>query len=707
MLKRLVLASALIVAFFAQSAPNLTPKDAKVFETYAPRLASVKTTLDSIDILYKIRDRVADPDVRYDVSKKIYYKAQRINRPDIQLDVLRTIASAFENNDSVLNFLLKEAESFRTSDLQLETVTQIKMIKALAEHPITKEITSPQQIVELIREIPQGHPKNNVELNDRIVKLFKLATYYGASGSGELQTSLLFNLEALINALPIPDPYIHYFFHKLSAEIHSQLGKYEKSQEANKKILKIIDSVEEDYKKVGRSYFNLATLGRFLTYRRILANYPVLDINYVDSIYNEILHLVEIDDIVKDRFNPAKRSGIFYHLAHKDYAQAVPLILENINAEDNQPYRHIFLKELVNGAKVINDQALLNRANDLYIEHLEKSLRSIEAESDKVFGILNAANQISLNNAQLEKENARIESDSLRKSRILLWVTTPLLSCFLIYIIIAFFKLRKQSRRLKQSNETLKHQRQLLTQNEQSLIRARDEAKESNTQRTEYINYIAHSLATPLDAISDYSRLIADCADEAKRPYLEKYLHLITQNNDLVHSILDNVLHLGSSDHGDIMVKKNPTAVKNLCQLAMDNARRRLKPGTTMGFADPDKEEFNINTDGSKLELCLIHLLNNAATFSSAGNITLDYKIQNGDAVFTVTDQGIGVKPENAERIFDRFVKLDKTSPGIGLGLTVCRSVITLLGGKVWCNTAYRGDGAQFILTIPLGFTED
>lgn len=109
-----------------------------------------------------------------------------------------------------------------------------------------------------------------------------------------------------------------------------------------------------------------------------------------------------------------------------------------------------------------------------------------------------------------------------------------------------------------------------------------------------------------------------------------------------------------------------------------------------------------ISTDETRLRQVLVNLFTNSVKFSEEGTITLTVaeKPEEGFIYFSVTDNGCGIPKEDAERVFERFVKLDQFKQGTGLGLQLCQQFITRLGGKIWVDTNYT-QGAKFVFTHP------
>ena len=128
--------------------------------------------------------------------------------------------------------------------------------------------------------------------------------------------------------------------------------------------------------------------------------------------------------------------------------------------------------------------------------------------------------------------------------------------------------------------------------------------------------------------------------------------------------------------------------------------RHRVTPGVTLSL-DHDVPNADFFTDPIRLQQILNNLLTNAAKFTATGSIVLSYTTgrDGKEMIFTVTDTGIGINPENKEKIFDRFVKLDRDSQGAGLGLTISRLLARHLGGDLWLDTSYKA-GARFCLSL-------
>ena len=167
--------------------------------------------------------------------------------------------------------------------------------------------------------------------------------------------------------------------------------------------------------------------------------------------------------------------------------------------------------------------------------------------------------------------------------------------------------------------------------------------------------------------------------------------------------LLDDILNASAMDNGSYRINYEDGEKNFMCEAAISSAEHRLQPGVRMYYAPEDKAPFTFRTDPRRVQQILINLLTNACKHTAQGEIKLSSSLTEnpGYVTFAVTDTGTGVPPEQAEKIFERFAKLNEFVQGTGLGLSICRDIATRMGAKGFLDTSHPGPGARFVFMVP------
>ena len=232
------------------------------------------------------------------------------------------------------------------------------------------------------------------------------------------------------------------------------------------------------------------------------------------------------------------------------------------------------------------------------------------------------------------------------------------------------------------------------------LAHAKRAAEASNRMKGVFIRNITHEINTPLNSIVGFAELAAapDADDEERQSYIE----IIRENSGYLQKLVDDVLYIAGLESSDTPPALGPVDINVCCMQCIQTVRDYSLRKLDIRF-EPECAQLPVNTSCLLLSKALTELLRNAARFAPDGRITLAYTLisHKKRIAFTVTDRGPGIHAAEADRIFDRFVKLDPFSQGMGLGLAVCRLIAGALGGGVELDTSYT-EGARFTLTIPI-----
>lgn len=258
------------------------------------------------------------------------------------------------------------------------------------------------------------------------------------------------------------------------------------------------------------------------------------------------------------------------------------------------------------------------------------------------------------------------------------WVMTG------VYIFVYIMGRRRLVRKIWARNKELKL--------------ALDKAQESDRLKTAFIRNISHEVRTPLNAINGFSQLLCSSDFELSQEERQDMKDRISKNAETLTDIFSEVLEMSE---GESLHSRSDVDVNTLCREMIEEQKKVNEKGLDIRYASSLPDDFKVHTNEPNVRLILRHLLNNAVKFTEKGGVTLKCEVIGQQLVMSVADTGIGIEPDNRERIFDNFVKLDDYADGVGLGLSLSRRLARLLGGDVTYDYGYTG-GARFLFTLPI-----
>lgn len=236
-----------------------------------------------------------------------------------------------------------------------------------------------------------------------------------------------------------------------------------------------------------------------------------------------------------------------------------------------------------------------------------------------------------------------------------------------------------------------------LKETEQMLIKAKDKAEEADRLKSAFLANMSHEIRTPLNAIIGFSSMLEEAEDPEEK---HQYITIIEDNNKLLLQLISDILDLSKIEAGTFDIIPEKVNAKQLCSDLFQAMQMKVTPQVELRLKD-DLPELTFTSDKNRLYQVLLNFVTNAFKFTSEGSITIDYQINGNEVKFSVQDTGMGVEPEKQEAIFTRFVKLNSFIPGTGLGLPICQSIVTQLGGKIGVESE-PGKGSCFWFTHPI-----
>lgn len=689
-----------IAAMPVQAREVVTPN---TIDSLKSCLREVHSAADSLTILNDLLD--LSPRKYYDVlGDSVYNVALRAGDNSAALDVLRFLANRNLRRDSMLNVLETRALTFPESPERNETITFIKMIKNMR----VARYSTPDERQEALRDFIKRleHIDDN-NIYERIALTHGICMMLSSDSDGDLSVNYMDSLGTLIKRLPPSIVSLRTVYNVHAATIFAD-SHPEKSIVADMSTLNDIHHLERYYRDKGRNFRQYAP-SYYTVYQRLLSNYNILDTAKVEEYYSEAMKQIPLDEAVKHTYDNSPYPEIYRNMFYKRYDQALPLIQHTLKTNKNlsRPRLNKLWRMEIECAKALGDKNSLLDAYELYCTSLTDEInersQSAYRELQSAYAIHDIKSQLGQVEAEKRSSIAKIE----RKGFIFTLVAIILLVSLIVVLYFSYRRNRRLASTLAVSNERLISEGENLRQSRAELIRARDQAQKANNLKSDFIKNMTYEVKVPLQAINEYSHLIADCvagsngsSPESLR-HLSRFADLVEFNSELLNTIIDDVFRLSEIDSDSMPLHCQVVNLKTLCETAVSSASHRCQPQVTMKL-DPECGRLDVFTDPTRVLQVLNNLLTNAAKFTTKGTISIGFSIDevSDRVMITVTDTGIGINPENKDKIFDRFVKLDRDTQGAGLGLTIARLIARRLNGDLTLDTSYN-NGARFVFTLP------
>jgi len=229
-----------------------------------------------------------------------------------------------------------------------------------------------------------------------------------------------------------------------------------------------------------------------------------------------------------------------------------------------------------------------------------------------------------------------------------------------------------------------------------SLVSARNKAEESDRLKTAFLANMGHEIRTPLNAIVGFADLLPVVQGEEERNQL---ISEIQSNNQKLLHIIDGLVSMSKIEAGAKSLLMARVDLNQLLQQMIDTYQPTTDVPITLQCA---LDKLTIESDRDKLFEIIDNLIQNAVKFTTEGSIRIGYNLMDDNHVHIwVSDTGKGIAVADQQRIFERFIKLDEYIPGTGLGLSVAKSHVQSLGGKMGVESEV-GKGSTFWVDLPL-----
>lgn len=472
-----------------------------------------------------------------------------------------------------------------------------------------------------------------------------------------------------------------------------------------------IESYEEAL-EIARTLPNPDPFVKAILGQLILTKLRHLQMNGVEEDIKDLELLAGKSEDVQDHFHLIC-SHAYYHIQTHQLPEALAYLqqAESADGKHEHAYFHMMIeylysiyyietKEYTRALGIIDDLLAQIRVPDSYryLQILQERTRILTlmedyAEACRTYESLHILKDSLDTKSYIRQINElhslyQIDKDELdninRQKTILHWSRFTIL--FILVLILFFiFLIKRGNIRLKQSQEELE--------------KARKQEENSILTKSLFLSNMSHEIRTPLNALSGFSAILTE--ESIDNETRKQCSEIIQQNSELLLKLINDVIDLSSLEIGKMKFKYKECDAVAICRNVIDMVEKIKQTQAAVSFCTT-LSSLELTTDNARLQQLLINLLINATKFTQQGTITLTLEKQTDDeALFSVADTGCGILPENQDKIFNRFEKLNENAQGTGLGLSICQLIIEQLGGKIWIDPDYN-KGARFLFTHPI-----
>lgn len=309
------------------------------------------------------------------------------------------------------------------------------------------------------------------------------------------------------------------------------------------------------------------------------------------------------------------------------------------------------------------------------------ALKQGAKETDSINSIILTSSMQGIQN-ELEMYEVRRE-----QSRVMFFSMVIVISMLLLLIAALVYIVQSRRRHWKQMEKAYKR------------------VLDAEKMKAEFIQNVSHEVRTPLNIISGFAQVLAapnnNITQDERRHISETMMH----NTRIITTMINEVLEIARGDSYDNGVELQPFRCNELLLHVIGNfCKDRLRPKELLQFESSLTDDFVIQSHELFMQRILNPLLDNAYKNlpQQDGHVIVRASATDNHLEIDIEDNGEGIPAKDAERVFERFVKLDPFKEGLGLGLTFSRTMARRLGGDVTLDTTFSGPGCRIKVSLPL-----
>jgi PAS domain S-box-containing protein len=262
---------------------------------------------------------------------------------------------------------------------------------------------------------------------------------------------------------------------------------------------------------------------------------------------------------------------------------------------------------------------------------------------------------------------------------------------------------RKQAEeRLQRLNEELEQRVALRTE---ELAAAMLKAQEADRLKSAFLATMSHELRTPLNSIIGFTGVLLQEMAGPLNAEQTRQLSMVRDSARHLLALINDILDISKIEAGQLEIVKRPFDLRQAVESVLRVVQPLAQKKNLKLLASMEVNVGIINQDRRRVEQVLINLVNNAIKFTEQGTVEIECKIKEGWLDIRVRDSGIGIKPEDMDRLFKPFQQIDtglaRSHEGTGLGLAICKRLVTAMGGAITVESKW-GEGSTFKCAFPM-----
>jgi PAS domain S-box-containing protein len=242
---------------------------------------------------------------------------------------------------------------------------------------------------------------------------------------------------------------------------------------------------------------------------------------------------------------------------------------------------------------------------------------------------------------------------------------------------------------------------------EQDLVQAKERAEANEKLKSSFLSNISHEIRTPMNAILGFSDLLRD--PEVEEGPRNQYINIIQQRGKDLLKMISDIMDISKIETGSLKLQNRAVRIHSIISETIDAANEQLRKTPTKDIVIVQNCKIDasqlVNGDKYRIRQVLSNLMDNAIKFTQKGTITISCWLDGEDVYFEIKDTGCGIAKDKIDQAFERFVQVheikDVTIGGSGLGLSISRSLLKLMGGEIWIKSDLgKGSTLSFKLKV-------